>query len=118
MYCKDFLFGFLFIHPHCRAEQGKKLKKKKKACKPLRNPSKVVTHVSSQQQNNLTPDPPQGKVLGELGAEVRYEHPPACPELCIYSMHLQQQGNALGGSSAAASQPPRAAIGFSFRSWN
>lgn len=67
------MFGFLFIHPHCRAEQGKKRKKKKKkkACKPLRNPSEVVTHVSSQQENNLTPDPPQGKVLGELGAEVR-----------------------------------------------
>lgn len=108
---------FLFI-PIAELSKVKSFKKKKKACKPLRNPSKVVTHVSSQQQNNLTPDPPQGKVLGELGAEVRYEHPPACPELCIYSMHLQQQGNALGGSSAAASQPPRAAIGFSFRSWN
>lgn len=62
---------FLFIPIAELSKVKRRKKKKKKACKPLRNPSKVVTHVSSQQQNNLTPDPPQGKVLGELGAEVR-----------------------------------------------
>lgn len=127
--CFPRIFVWLsFIHSRCRAEHGKKVKKKKKGTQASRKPieSSNTCVITAEKQpypwpipiaRGETADPPQSSVLGELGAEVRHEHPPACPELCTCTQCLQQQGNALGGSSATASQPPRAAIGFSFRSW-